>query len=121
VGFDGEESLFDRIEIRGVGRKKDELALGLIFNQVPNLFGVVDVTVVEYEHAPRARVRVGERNDQFAEKLKESLRGNRPGDNVVSDDAIEGKDWEDGKVLSSNEDSVLNTPPPHGCPTFCSS
>jgi hypothetical protein len=120
VGFDRKESLFNRIEIWWIRRKKDKFAHGLIFNQSLNFFRVVNVTIVEDKYTSRARVGVGEWNDQLTEELNKSLWGDRPRDNVVRDDAINGENGEDGKPLSMNKKPVLDALPSHSCPAFCS-
>ena len=75
--LDAGEGLLDGIEVGRVGRKKDQLATcmiislrrstmrrvltSLVFNQLADLFGVVDATVVEYNNTLRTRVWVCQR------------------------------------------------------------
>jgi hypothetical protein len=73
VCLDGEEHLFNRVEVRGIRGKKDESAHGLVLNQSPNLFSMMDTAVVEYKHALGPRVTVSQGNDKLSKKLKESI------------------------------------------------
>jgi len=74
VGLDREERLLDGVEIWGIRGKEHKLAHGLIFDQGPNVFRMMDATIVKHKHALRARVWIGKWNDQLTEELKESLR-----------------------------------------------
>jgi hypothetical protein len=121
AGFDGEKSLFDRVEVQGIGGEEYELAQRLVFDQRPDFLRMVDTTVVEYEYTARARVRIGEGNDKVSEELKESLGCDRARDDVVGQDAVDGEDRKDGIALTPDKVTVLNTTPSHGGPSFGSS
>lgn len=82
---------------------------------------MVDIAVVEYEHASRARVWVGEGNDKFLEELKEAICSDRARDNVVGDNDVDSEDGEDGKKLPLNKKPVLDAASSHGSPAFASS
>jgi hypothetical protein len=62
--------LLNWIEIRGIRGKENEFAHGLVFDQGPNLFRMMDITVVENEYASRPRVGVSEGNDKLLKELK---------------------------------------------------
>lgn len=73
VRLDCEKGLFDRIEVRRIGGEENKLARCLVFDRSANFLRVVDTTIVKYEYTPRARVRIGEGNDKFLEKVNEAL------------------------------------------------
>ena len=67
--------MFDGIEVQGIGGKENQLAHCLIFNQCLNLFGMVDIAVVEYEHTSRPRIGISEGNYEFLKELNKVLCG----------------------------------------------
>ena len=67
--------MLNGIEVRGIGGKEYQLAHCLIFNQGPNLSGMVDIAVVEYEHTSRPRIGISEGNDEFLKELNKALCG----------------------------------------------
>lgn len=62
------------IEKKACSRSR-KFAHGLIFNQGSDLFRVVYIAVVEYEHTSGPQVRVSERNDELLKELKEVFCG----------------------------------------------
>lgn len=73
ICLDGKEGLFNQIEVGGIRGKEDQFALGLVFNEGTNLFRVVNIAVVEYEHTLWPWVGVSEGNDKILKELKEAL------------------------------------------------
>lgn len=46
------------------------------------------------------------------------IRSDRAGDDIMSDDAINGEDWEDGKPLATDKEPTLKTSPSSNGPAF---
>jgi hypothetical protein len=46
----------------------------VVFNQTANIFGMVNATVVQYNDAARARIRVGERELMWRRSAKDKVK-----------------------------------------------
>jgi hypothetical protein len=109
VSFDTRKSLFDGIQIWGVRRQKDKLALGFILNKCPDLLRMMNATIVQNEDTSRTGVWVCKRNDQLPEKFDEACGGDRAWNDIVCDDSVHGENWEDRVPLCSDKKSSLHT------------
>jgi hypothetical protein len=71
--LDRGKRLFNGIEVRGIGGKEYQFALGLVFDQSANVFRMVYIAVVEYEDTSWPGVGVSEWDNKLLKELKETL------------------------------------------------
>ena len=81
---------------------------------------MMDVAIVQNKNTSRARVWIGERNDEFSKKPDKALRCDRPRNYVVCNDTVKCNNWKNGISLPSNKKPALKAVHSSQRPAFAS-